>query len=267
MALSTLVSAPAHFIDALLDPVERLPPLAGVAVIACLTAIGALLVIRITSNQARLAHVRRGLQAGLYEIWLFRRDVRAMWRAVGEVARLNVTYVRLSLMPALWMAVPSLLLVANMQTHYAHSGLVVGQPTLVKVQLSSPAETAGPPTPRLAAPAGLRVETPAVWIPSLRELVWRIVPERPGVYDLTIGIGDVTVSRTVAVAGAATRSSPLPDVGVVRVSSSPPIEAVSVTYPRAGILIFGHAVHWSVPFIALTAVFAWALRRRFGVTL
>jgi len=53
----------------------------ALAVVSLISAIGMLLVVRATSDQARVAAVKRALQACVFEIRLFNDDARAMLRA------------------------------------------------------------------------------------------------------------------------------------------------------------------------------------------
>ena len=57
----------------------------------------------------------------LFEIRLFNDDLRAMLRAQVEILRHNVTYLRLSLVPMLWMLVPLVLVIAQLQFHYGYA--------------------------------------------------------------------------------------------------------------------------------------------------
>ena len=132
--------------------------------------------------------VKRAIQACVFEIRLFNDDLAAMLRALGEMLRHNLTYLRLSLVPGLWMAVPFGLLVA----HSCTSTTATRAWTSVRHGRHGPAQNPQDPAaarPVLTVPAGLRVETPAVWIPSLREAAWRISAERAGSYELTVTVG------------------------------------------------------------------------------
>ena len=64
---------------------------------------------RATSNQDAIAAVKRKIQAGIFEIRLFNDDLRAMFRAQVDILRHNLTYIRLSLAPMVWMIVPLVL--------------------------------------------------------------------------------------------------------------------------------------------------------------
>jgi hypothetical protein len=272
--MSTVNSLVASLVDGILSPFEHQSPLVGLTVVSLVFALVMLAVVRATSNQAGVVAVKRAIQACVFEIRLFNDDLPAMCRALAELARHNLNYLRLSMVPVLWMAVPMGLIVAQLHFHYGYQGLDVGHQTVVKVRLTnSPDRTSAAPT--LAVPAGLRLETPAVWIPSLREAAWRISAEHAGSYALTITVGSKIYTKSVQVSGATIRRSPLrvgpgllgqltnpaevplPDEGIV--------ESIAVSYPARGIDLFGYEVHWMVVLFALSTVFVFALRRPAGV--
>jgi hypothetical protein len=271
-------------VDLLLLPFERLPALAGLAVVSLLTAIGMLIVFKKTSRQDRLEAVKRRIHAALFEMRLFADDLPALFRAQGEILLCNLSYLRLSLVPLLWMIVPITLLLAQLQMHYGYAGLEPGRPVIVKVKLGATAPVGGAdgeagakPPASLEAPDGVRVETPALWIPSLRELDWRIAADRPGDYDLTIRLAQDEVTKAVRVSSGLGRRSPVRVerglVGQLLYPSEPPIpdgvpiESIEVGYPGRSVSLFGWGLPWLVVFFVLTMVFALALRKRFGVVI
>jgi len=268
-------------VDALLVPFERLPAVAGLAAVSLLTAIGMLLVFKVTSRQDRLGEVKRQIHAALFEMRLFADDLPALFRAQGEILLCNLRYLRLSLVPLLWMLVPLTLLVAELQMYYGYSGLEPGRPAIVKVRLSAAAwaggEMAPKPPVRLEAPDGIRIETPALWIPSLREMDWRISAERAGDYDLTVRVALDEATKAVRVSDAPGRRSPARVerglLGQLLYPVEPPlpdglgIEAIEIAYPDRRVSLFGWGLHWLVVFFLLTMLFALALRRRFKVVI
>src|SRR4249920_997963 len=106
--------------DALLRPLARLPPLASLAIVSLATAVIMLLVVRRTSNQHALDQVKRQIHAALFEIRLFNDDLRAIFRAQADMLRHNLTYLRLSLAPMIWMFVPFVLVIAQLQFQYGY---------------------------------------------------------------------------------------------------------------------------------------------------
>lgn len=246
--------------------------LASLAIVSLLASIGVLLAVRATSDQQHLLVVRRSLRACTYEMRLFREDLPTMARLAGETLRLNLTALRLEMLPMLWLIFPMALLAITLQSVYGYTGLDVGQPALIKVQLKA-ATTA---RPRLQiSPAGLRVDSPEVWIPSEREAAWRVVADHPGDYTATVEVNGESIVKRVTVSDWAAPRSPFrgsslvdqlfhPSEPLLRSAS---VESIAVTYPEGSIDAFGHQFHWSVPFFGLSFIFTFGLRRRFGVTL
>ena len=118
----------------------------GLLVVSLLAAIGMLLVFKATSDQVRLAAVKRQIHACLFEMRLFNDDLAAVFRAQLEILKHNLSYMRLSLVPMVWMIVPLLLLIAQLQFHYGYRGFQPGQSVMLKVRLQpgSAVDLAGP---------------------------------------------------------------------------------------------------------------------------
>lgn len=288
--MSLLNAALRAVFDVALGPFAALPPIVPVTIVALVSGVFALLVYRWTSNQTAIAAVKRRLFGHLLEVRLFNDDLRAVLAAQLRLLRENLTYLRLNLVPLLWMIVPFMLLIAQLQFHYGYDGLQVGERALLVVDLA-PAEpaaaggdqTAPRPPVELEAPAGVAVETAGVWVPSLRQVVWRLRADEPGRHELVVRVdgGEFTKSLFVAdpQGGASwVRRSPtrrraaiLDQLLYPAEPSLPrggPIERIDVQYGTAAISFFGlFDVHWLIAFLILSLAFAFALRNRFGVTL
>jgi hypothetical protein len=267
--------------DALVGPFRDLPAWVSLAVFGLVSGVVVLLIYKVSSNQEGLGAVKRRIHAGLFEIRLFNDDFRAIMRAQGSILKANLTYLRLSLAPMIWLLPIFVVMIIQLEFHYGYAGLVPGQPVLVEAQLKEGAVAAGEekPAARLEAPAGLRIETPAVWAAAERTLTWRIAAEKPGDYDLAVALDGQRFTKSVEVAQGLVRRSPR------RVSAGfldqllypaedplpadSPIESIAVGYPPADTTFFGGASEWRwmIDFFVLSAVFAFALRGRFGVNL
>jgi uncharacterized membrane protein (DUF106 family) len=257
--------------DAALRPLGALPPLASLAVVSLVTAMAMLLVVRRTSNQSALEEVKRQIHAALFEIRLFNDDLRAIFRAQAEMLRHNMTYLRLSLAPMLWMIVPFVLVVAQLQFQYGYDGLEAGQPVLVTAHLRSSQPAS------LEAPPGIRADTDAVWFPAASDVIWRITPQSAGDYELRLHIGGRTFTKTLHVSSRVARRSPSRlEAGFVNellYPAEPPLPAdaavasIAIRYPERDIHVLGWGMNWMVVFFVLSIVFAFALRKPFGVTI
>ena len=275
--------------DAALYPFSGLHPLLGIAVISLIFGVVMLLVFKKTSNQEKLAAVKRKIHAGLFEIRLFNDDFRAILRAQGGILRHNLSYFSLSLVPLAWMIVPLVLVIAQLQFHYGYQGLEPGVQVLVKVEVAG--ESPDRPQIQLKAPEGLTVEAGPIWIPPTdpeadqrveprpdHELSWRMSAAEPGDYELELILGEETITKSVRVTDRVVRRSPsrlekgfwnqllypaedpLPDS---------PIRAIVVTYPagNAGLEGWENELTWMLFFFILSIVFAFALRKPLKVTI
>ena len=272
--------------DFLLSPFRTLPPIVGIGLVSLVIAVGVLLVFKATSNQARLAAVKCQIQACIFEIRLFNDDLIAILRSQRDVLRYNLTYLRLSAVPTLWIIVPLFLVLAQLQFHYGYRGLEPGETCLIKVKLRSGwdgipglarVEPSGRPVVSLEVPSGLVVETPAVWIPSQQELDWRIRAEEWGDYEASIRLGTEAYTKTVQVRQGIRRRSPIRlESGFLNQLLYPaedplpergPIESITLGYKDETVSIFGWDLEWYIALFALSILFAFALRKPFHVTI
>jgi uncharacterized membrane protein (DUF106 family) len=275
-ALAALNAALNSIFDTLLRPLAALPPLANLAVVSLVVAVVMLLVVRRTSNQAALDQVKRRIHAALFEIRLFNDDLRAIFRAQGDMLRHNLTYLRLSLAPMLWMIVPFVFVIAQLQFRYGYDGLDVGRPVLLTAHVRAGSE------PRAAGATltpleGIRADADAVWFPAAQDLVWRITPETAGDFVLELHIGDQTLTKTIHVSPRIARRSPSRlEAGFVNellypaeppLPSDAPVTEIRVAYSDREIGMWGWQFNWMVVFFVLSIVFAFVLRKPFGVTL
>jgi uncharacterized membrane protein (DUF106 family) len=263
-----------------LAPFRGLPPIIGLVIVSLLTSVAMLLIFKRTSNQNGIAAVKRRIHAGLFEIRLFNDDLGAILRAQIEILRHNLTYLRLSAVPMLWTLPPLVLVIAQLQFHYGYQGLEVGKPALLKVELQAAEDDASwqdAPRPSLSlqAPAGIEVETPGVWIPSIPEMDWRIRPESPGDYTVDVVLDGQSYSKSVTVSDDVVLRSPsrlargfwnqLLYPAEEALPSESPIRSVTIGYPDSSVSVFGWSLHWMIVYFVLAIVFAFALRNVFKV--
>jgi hypothetical protein len=275
--MSALNAALRLAFDLLLAPFASLPPIVSLVLVCLLVSVLMLVVFKKTSNQAALAVVKRKIHAGLFEIRLFNDDLRAILRAQNEILRHNLTYLRLSLWPMLFLLPPLVLVIAQLQFHYGYEGLRPGQRALLEVDLAPEAADGARPRVALDVPAGLRAETEAVWVKAESQLAWRLVAERDGDYELGLQIdGAPRVTKTVRVTPRTVRLSPeRASSGFLSQLLYPaepplppgPVRAVRLSYPEREVEVLGYGMHWMIPFFALSIAFAFALRGVFKVTI
>ncbi len=265
-------------LDTTLAPVIRGAPLAALLAVSVLTGLAMLVVVRYTSNQGAVAAAKRGIYAALFEIRLFNDDLGAVFSALRRMLWQNLQYLRYSFVPFAWVALPLTLFVVQLDAFYGYEGLTVGESTLLTVRLQ---ETTAPAALEagkysLEPSGGIRVETPAIVLPGAREVSWRIVPTAQGDFTLTPRVGQVALTKRVHVSNDVARRSqarvaprlvdqflypsepPVPDSGVTE---------IALAYTAPGLEVLGWRVHWMVLYVAVSMLTAFALAKRFGVTL
>jgi len=268
--------------DGVLYPFRGLPPLVGLAVVSLLVGILMLLIFKVTSNQTKMKLIKDRISAGFYEIRLMNDDLRAILRAQSRILSRNLHYLRYALVPLLWIIVPIILIMGQLQAYYGYRGLAPGETALVEVELEDDwrerTGTAGPGRPdiELRLPEGLALDAPGVWIPARREMAWRIAAREWGDHEIQLVVGGETYAKAVHVTEDTGRRAPYRSAGFLDqlfypgeegLPGSSPIARIRLRYEDAEIGVLGLGMHWLIPFLALSIVFAFALKDRFGVTI
>lgn len=289
--MSLLNAALRRLFDLLLYPFHSLPAAVGLVVVSALAAMGMLWVFKRTSNQPKLEAVKRQIHAGIFEIRLFNDSFRQIWKSQLGILRNNLVYLRYSLVPMLFILPPLAFVVAQLQFQYAYAPPAAGDHTVLEATLAAdwqaggrvPVSASGKPQAALELPEGLMAETPALWTPGDRTLRWRLRVERPGDQTIRIRIGDRVYEKSLRGTRALERRSPVRpgrswlDQFVYPAESPLPadgvLSAVAVGLKPAEVALPGLRVRemagvpaWMTVFFVFSIVFAFALRKRFGVT-
>ena len=247
--------------------------LVGLLVVSAVCSVGMLLGYRATSNQPAIEAVKSRIAAGLFEIRLYNDDVVAILRAQGAILRDNLRYLGLNLVPMLFMMVPFVLVIAQLQFHYGYEGLEVDEPVLLQVTLHEGATA----QIDLEVPEGVRLDSPQVDMPALPGAAWRLVPERPGSYELGVIIDGERIAKTLVVDDRVVKRSPhrlepgflnqLLYPAEAPLPADGPAAAIDLQYSARDITVLGIGLHWLIWFFVLTIVLAFAMKGWFGVTI
>jgi uncharacterized membrane protein (DUF106 family) len=268
--------------DLLQLPLAGLPPFVGILAWSIPVGVFALWVFGKTSNQERIAEVKRRIHAGLFEIRLFNDDLRAIMRAQGEILRHVLHYQALALKPMIFILPPLVLVMVQLHQFYGFRGLRPGEEVLLMVQLAPTAAEAGRrPDFELEAPAGLREAMEPVWVPSLSQITWRLAVDDWADSKLIVIVDGQRFEKDVRATERVVRLSPEKPpstfVGQLEWPSESPfakddiIQSMTLGYADGSVGIFGWhfewAFAWMVVFFILTLVVALVLRKPMGVEL
>jgi len=268
--------------DWLQYPLRGLPSFVGIFIWSIPVGVFALWVFGKTSNQDRIAEVKRRIYGGLFEIRLFNDDLRAIMRAQKEIFWHVLHYQALALKPMIFILPPLVLVMVQLHQFYGFRGLQPGESILLTVQLEEDAVAPGQrPEISLETPTGLHTEMAAVWVPSLAQISWRIGVDGPGDYELLIGIDGDVATKTLRATDLIERLSPeRPPRTIIDQLEWPsekpldrngPVRSITLGYPDGTVGFLGWDIEWRwawmVLFFVLTMVVALILRKPMGVEL
>jgi len=245
----------------------------SLAPISVLFGVGMLLVFRATSDQQGLRRAKKLLQARLLEMRLYADEPALVWRAQRELIRVNFRYMGLMLRPMAWAAVPTMVLLGQLEGVYGRRALAVGEAAVVTVQMRGRLKPDSP-APKLEPPSGIVVETPAVRVPGEGQISWRVRAAGKASAPLRVVTGDEALEKTIEA------GSGLGRVAARRVAwsgslllhpgewpfTSQMVDWIEVEYQPAVIRMLGVELPWLAWFLLLSLTSAWILKGRFGVT-
>jgi hypothetical protein len=190
--------------------------------------------VKLFPHQKEIRQVKNRMKAHLLELRLFVDEPAVIWQAQKGLIAANGHYLALMARPLVIIGVPMTLLVALLDPYFGVAPLPLGRSTIVTVQLSQPMDAS------LELPDGITVETSPVRIPGMRQVSWRIRPDRSTSGALRIGVGGVTVEKKIE-AGEGPRYTPARrTASMLEWLATPgesllpagPVEWIQVGYPR-----------------------------------
>jgi uncharacterized membrane protein (DUF106 family) len=227
------------------------------------------------SNQERIGELKTKIQANLIGVRLFQNSVSVFLKLQGRILRDTLVYMKYSVKPMLVMIIPFFIILIQLHGRYGIRPLDVDQAALVKVQVADPGLLDGSVEVNLEGSEGVHVETPAVRIPSLREVAWRVRPDREGEHLLIVRVGTETVEKRLVVGKAKMLlSSARTGTGFLNAILHPgerplggggAVEMVSIAYPAPDLRVLGWGVNWLAAFLVVSIAFGYLLKGYFGI--
>ncbi len=253
----------------ILKPFETASPYWGLTFISLLTGAVMLFLFKVTSNQEAMKEVKTKISAYFLELRLYKEDISNVLAAQKRILRANLSYFGLSAIPAVVMIIPVVLIMIQLNLRYAHRSLEPADYTLVKVITQEGFDVLKHPI-GIRCGEGVEKASPAVRIPSERQVCWKIRVVDPGIHKITISTpgGDVTVpifsgSRLrplYTVFKKASLWESIVNPGCPRVPAQAPIESISISYPSLEFSLLGVSTSWLWFFLIISFVFGFFLK-------
>ncbi|MFQ5900215.1 MAG: hypothetical protein ACE5IH_01510 [Thermodesulfobacteriota bacterium] len=259
--------------DLFFYPYRSIDPIYGLLAVSLLTTVIVLPIFKRTSNQEGIKKIKALMMGHILELRLFKDDIRIVLSAQKNILKHNMTYLKYTLKPLVFMMLPVVIIIIQTEVRYENRPLHPGETAVVKVMLNT--EKGGDVV--LTVPDGLKVETLPLRIDGGKEIYWRVIAEKEGTYSLGLKGLDREVEKKVFVTDKVTRFSPVVlkgglvgsflNPGELPLPDDSIVELFEIRYPDGKVGIFGWNVHWLVLFFILTMVFGFVLLKPFRVTI
>jgi uncharacterized membrane protein (DUF106 family) len=251
---------------------QRHDPMFGLIPISVLLGIGMLWVFGRTSNQEAIRAAKNKLKAYMLEMRLFTDEPSIVWQAQKGLLLANARFLGLTLRPALFLAIPMVLIFVQLESFYGRAPLAIGQSTIVTMQMRTDTGSLTP-VPILELPDGVVVEGDPVRVLGERQISWRIRPLRDLSGSLRFLLPGVVVENQIE-AGAGPRyvsdrraRTVLDQIwhpGERRLPVDS-VDWVEIRYPAARVYWLGMDLSWVVWFLIISMLTALLLKKRMGV--
>jgi hypothetical protein len=243
-------------------------------VLAISIIIGFLMVVvfRYTSDQKAIGRAKDRLKAHLLAVRLFQDQLPVVMRAYGKILRGTGSYLRLAFTPFLIAILPITFLIVQLDRYFGWLPLQPAQSFLVEARVNDPAALNDA---SLQLPPALSSSAPAVHVPKDNEIVWRVVAEREGQYEIKIAAAGQTVSKQVVISPGLARVSPvrLKDnfwkrmftSGEPGLAENSPVQAIAISYPPRVISFAWMEWNWIVLFFVVSLIAGFIFKSALGI--
>jgi hypothetical protein len=229
-------------------------------------------VFRYTSDQKAIRRAKDKLKAHLLAVRLFQDQLPVVMRAYGRILRGTGSYLRLAFTPFLIAILPITFLIVQLDRYFGWVPLQPAQTFLVEARVEDPAALN---ESSLQLPPELSSSAPAVHVPNNKEVVWRVVADRSGQFDIHIAAAGQTVSKRVVVAGGLARISPLRlrgnfwermfTSGEPALADNSPVQSIAINYPQRVIGFAWMEWNWIVLFFVVSLIAGFIFKSVLGI--
>jgi len=181
-------------------------PLLIVVLVSLLAGLLMVIIFRYASDQKAIRLAKDKLKAHLLAVRLFQDQLPVVLRSYVRILGGTGIYLRLAFRLLLVVIVPLTLLIVQLDHYLGYFPFRSGEAFVITARTTRafPLEELS-----LQLPSELSTTAPPVHVPADNQVVWRVVAQKDGVYDIRIGISGQTFSKKVVVSPSLSRLSPI----------------------------------------------------------
>jgi len=254
-------------------------PLAIVVVVSLVVGLLMVVLFGYTSDQKAIGVAKDQLKAHLLAVRLYRDQIPVVMGSYGKILRGTGRYLKLAFKPLLYVIIPIILLMVQIDRYLGQTPIAVNAPFLITVHLSDQYVSSLTPgalnSVTLDLPPEITMTAPALHISAESEIVWRLVASHEGKYEVKVAAAGQSATKSVCV------GSDLARISSVRLrghswermfsSAEPalpengPIQSISINYPDRTIEIAGYGMNWIWLFFILSMVAGFIFKEILGI--
>jgi hypothetical protein len=249
----------------------------GLILFSVISGVILLLIYGQVSWQSGIAKIKVQIMAALREVILFRHDAFLTIRAQGRMFVYGLAYLLIALPPVIILAVPCIILLAQLNQYYGVRPLSPGEASIVSVAVDNSDDLY-----RISLKGGEGLElSPPVRVMAEKEAYWRV---RQSVASATSSAGPTKLSVTLETDNAKEEFpvafAPSKRIDEVYRSNSwwrnlffgaekgvglLSVREISINYPDREYKFLGLSLNWIVIFFLVSLLSGWVTSRVFHV--
>jgi hypothetical protein len=243
-------------------------------VVALSLVVGLLMVVLFgyTSDQKAIGVAKDQLKAHLLAVRLYRDQIPVVMGSYGKILRSTGRYLKLAFKPLLYVIIPITLLIMQVDRYLGATPIPLNAPFLMTVRMTgSDALT----DVTVDLPPEITITAPPVHVMADNEIVWRLVGDKVGRYDVKIIAAGESATKSVCVGSSLARISTVRLRGQFwerMFSSAEPalagnssIESISINYPDRNIEVGGYGINWIWLFFVLSMIAGFIFKELLGI--
>jgi uncharacterized membrane protein (DUF106 family) len=257
-------------------------PLAIVVMLSVVVGLLMIVLFGYTSDQKAIGIAKDQLKAHLLAVRLYRDQLQVVMGSYGKILRGTGRYLKLAFKPLLYVIIPIMLLIVQLDRYLGLTPIHTNTPFLVSARVNNP-ETLD--SVSIDLPPEITASAPPVHVAADNEVVWRLVASQEGAYDVKIAVGGQgvtpgatpTVTKSVRVSSQLARVSPerlrnhfwerMFSSGESALPENSAIESIAVDYPERNIPlgIAGYEMNWIWLFFILSMIAGFIFKELLGI--
>ena len=248
-------------------------PLSIVIILSVVIGLGMIVLFGYTSDQKAIGVAKDQLKAHLLAVRLYRDQLHVVMGSYGKVLRGTGRYLKLAFKPLLYVIIPITLLIVQLDRYLGLTGIPTNTPFLLTARVNPDALDGV----SIDLPEGLTASAPPVHVAADNEVVWRLVANREGAYDVKVSTGGQSAVKTVRVTSQLVGLSPerlrghfwerLFSSGESALPADSKVESIAVDYPERNIPlgVAGYEMNWIWLFFILSMIAGFIFKELLGI--